>query len=251
MPPENIVIILIILFLLYLYYINKKENYSSINLPDILNKLPETKLKYFDKSYFLNDVKYINKNNYILQNKNIYNYDTKIIYDEKLKSNVIGVLSKVPSSAVYHFILFNDIDLNKGYIDKINEISNYLTNIMRQINANTAFLYLEFPYKTVNNEGVCGILLIYYSGRILYFSYPTYFYVNKLTNNNIYVSADGNSTFIDLIKNYPITSLDITSNRLDDKTKTPKDFILNNFKYTVNNVEKKSEINHIFKQYGI
>lgn len=236
MDIEIIIIILIVLFILYNIVINKKESYTSSYLPKNINQIPENNKNFLDRSYFLNDVN-LDNNKYTLVNRDISKYNIEIVYDNN--KNVIGILSKMPSSSVYHFLLLDNINLDGTQTDIINKISKILNDIIRiKGESGPYFLYTEFPYKTNNVSGIFGILMIYYSGKILYnLGNNNFYYVNKTNDLKNYENMKGNNNLINLIKTYNITSFDIFPSKLDDITKKPIKFTLRNFKYNKDSKE--------------
>jgi hypothetical protein len=253
MDIEIIIIILIVLFILYNIVINKKESYTSLFLPEILNKLPENKKIFLDRSYFLNDVN-LDNNKYTLVNKDInkdINKDNiEFVYDNN--KNVMGILSKMPSSSVYHFLLLDNINLDGTETDKINKISKKINDIIRIKGVNKPhFLYTEFPYETNNISGIFSILMIYYSGKILYnLGNDNFYYVNKTNDLKNYENMKGNNNLINIIKKYNIISLDIFPSKIDEKTKIPINFILRNFKYNKDSKEDTMIYNNlVFETY--
>ncbi len=253
MKPEHIIFILVVLFIIYIYYTNQKENYSSNYLPERLNKLSNINKEYMDKSYFLNDIKYIDNNKYILQNKNISNYETVLLYIPEV-NNPIGLLSKIPNSDVYHFILFNELKLDNTNEHKkqIKILSDFLSDIIRKNSYSGSlafFIYIEIPYITESKDyGIFGMLMIYYQGRLLYNQGDEYYYVNKKEGNN-YITTSGNNKIIEIVKKYKINNINLKPHDFNQKTKVPFSFELENFVY-FDKQEQTQNINKIFVTYS-
>jgi hypothetical protein len=242
MNSTLIIIIFIIVIILYLLYKNK-ENFTSEQLPSMINVLSNDIKQQLNNSYFLSDKKIVNELEYSLVYKNIKNYRFNIIYHETNKNLVKGGLVKIPSTNIYYFISFGKLHFNKKYNPyNINDSLNILRKRIEDVNQyikdmgeiTPHYVYMEFPYNTNNNSnsnslGLLGILMIYNYGKLLFNISDKYYYQHeKNKENNNYIQKLGNPIIIDILKNQKINNIDIIINELDDN-KNPKNYIINHF----------------------
>lgn len=250
---RKIIIIIILLIVLFVIYKNK-EKFTYGTLPENINSLPEDIKKNFDSSYFLNELFYINDNNYTLINKDISKYKFDLIYHDTNKQIVKGAITKIPSSQVYYFMSLGKITFkeNDDIQFTLNLLKNRLNDMKDYLLQNGIsmphFIYMEFPYVKQNQYGVYGIIVIFNSGKILINLSDKYYYMNQLNQNirdkTVFTNKYGSTTLINIIKNHKISDININYNELDEK-KNPKNYKLIDFKIDKTNGVKN--IDEIFE----